>query len=114
MKITEEYQARFEKILDQVQQHVEMWIPEEEINVKDSFKTCIILYSFISSFLHKNTKDLLEELEKEFIDYQLEVEDFMKFKERKLAVEKSVSTKFLFLINDLSKKLRKLKVADNG
>ena len=123
MKITEEYQARFEKILDQMQKHVEMWIPDEEMKLKDSFKTHIILYSFISSFLHKNTKDLLEELEKilvskfmkkEFIDYQLEVEDFMKFKERKLAVEKSVSTKFLFLINDLSKELRKLKVADNG
>jgi hypothetical protein len=38
----------------------------------------------------------------------------MKFKERKLQIEKSVSTKFLFLINDLSKELRKLKVADNG
>tara|TARA_B100000676_G_C17297061_1_gene445294 strand:+ start:88 stop:432 length:345 start_codon:yes stop_codon:yes gene_type:complete len=112
MKITEEYQARFEKILDQMHQHVEMWIPEEEINVKDSFKTCIILYSFISSFLHKNTKDLLEELEKEYLDYQLEVEDFMKFKERKLAVEKSVSTKFLFLIKDLDRELKKLKVTE--
>ena len=112
MKITEEYQARFEKILDQMQQHVEMWIPDEEMKLKDSFKTHIILYSFISSFLHKNTKDLLEELEKEYLDYQLEVEDFMKFKERKLAVEKSVSTKFLFLIKDLDRELKKLKVTE--
>jgi hypothetical protein len=91
-----------------------MWIPDEQINLVDSFKTSIIMYSFLSSFIHKNLKDLLEEIEKEFTDYQLEIEDFMKFKERKLQIEKSVSTKFLFLINDLSKELRKLKVADNG
>ena len=47
MNITDEYQARFEKIVDQMQQHVEMWIPDEQINLKDSFRTSIILYSFI-------------------------------------------------------------------
>jgi hypothetical protein len=114
MTITEQYTARFNKLVDQMHQHVEMWIPDEQINLVDSFKTSIIMYSFLSSFIHKNLKDLLEEIEKEFTDYQLEIEDFMKFKERKLQIEKSVSTKFLFLINDLSKELRKLKVADNG
>ena len=114
MNITDEYQARFEKIVDQMQQHVEMWIPDEQINLKDSFRTSIILYSFISSFIHKNLKELFEEVEKEFTDYELNVEDFMKFKEKKLMIEKSVSTKFLFLIKDIDNELRKLKVADNG
>ena len=44
MKITEEYQARFEKILEQIEQHVQMLIPEEEINVIDTFRTSIVLY----------------------------------------------------------------------
>ena len=109
MTITEEYTARFNKLVDQMYQHVEMWTPDEQINLVDSFKTSIIMYSFLSSFIHKNLKDLLEEIEKEFIDYQLEIEDFMKFKERKLQIEKSVSTKFLFLIKDLDKELKKLR-----
>ena len=109
MTITEEYTARFNKLTDEMQQHVEMWIPDEQINLVDSFKTSIIMYSFLSSFIHKNLKDLLEEIEKEFTDYQLEIEDFMKFKERKLQIEKSVSTKFLFLIKDLDKELKKLR-----
>jgi len=109
MTITEQYTARFNKLVDQMQQHVEMWIPDEQINLVDSFKTSIIMYSFLSSFIHKDLKDLLEEIEKEFIDYQLEIEDFMKFKERKLQIEKSVSTKFLFLIKDLDKELKKLR-----
>ena len=33
----------------------------------------------------------------------------MKLKERKLQIEKSVSTKFLFLIKDLDKELKKLR-----
>ena len=52
MKITEEYQARFEKILDQMQQHVEMWIPDEEINVKDA------LWEFLYE-LHIRTNNLV-------------------------------------------------------
>lgn len=112
MKITDEYQARFEKIVDQMQKHVEMWIPDEQINLKDSFRTSIILYSFISSFIHKNLKELFEEIEKEFTDYEMNVEDFMKFKEKKLMIERSVSTKFLFLIKDLDNELRKLKITE--
>ena len=51
MTITEEYTARFNKLTDQMQQHVEMWIPDEQINLVDSFKTSIIMYSFLSSFI---------------------------------------------------------------
>ena len=65
--------------------------------------------NFQMKMKRKYLKDLLEEIEKEFIDYQLQIEDFMKFKERKLQIEKSVSTKFLFLIKDLDKELKKLR-----
>lgn len=109
MTITKEYIDRFNKLVEQIHQHVEMWIPDEQLNLVDSFRTNIIIYSFLSSFIHKNLKDLLEEIEKQFTDYELQIEDFMKLKERKLQIEKSVSTKFLFLIKDLDKELKKLR-----
>ena len=38
MTITEEYTARFNKLVDQMHQHVEMWIPDEQINYNRCLK----------------------------------------------------------------------------